>query len=55
MSETKNVPAIPVDEFHGKGGAYVIENGVRRLVEEPTRAPEPRKPAAEATTKKGSK
>ena len=24
---------LPVDEFHGKGGTYVIENGVRKLVE----------------------
>ena len=26
-----------VDEFHGIGGAYVVENGVRRRVEEPTK------------------
>jgi hypothetical protein len=26
-----------VDEFHGIGGAYVFENGVRRRVEEPTK------------------
>lgn len=27
------------DEHHGKGGSYVMENGVRRLVER-TRSPE---------------
>ena len=26
-----------VDEFHGRGGAYIVENGVRRCVEEPTK------------------
>lgn len=31
------VPEIEVDEFHGRGGAYVFENGVRRCVEEPTK------------------
>lgn len=55
MSETKIVPPLPIDEFHGKGGAYVIENGVRKLAEEPTKTPEPRKPQAEASAKKGSK
>ena len=24
------------DEFHGQGGSYIVENGVRRRVEEPT-------------------
>jgi hypothetical protein len=28
---------VEVDEFHGIGGAYVFENGVRRRVEEPTK------------------
>lgn len=26
---------LPVDEFHGVGGSYVIEGGVRRRVEGP--------------------
>jgi hypothetical protein len=26
-----------VDEFHGQGGAYILENGVRCRVEEPTK------------------
>lgn len=26
---------LPVDEFHGVGGSYVIEHGVRRRVEGP--------------------
>ncbi len=25
-------PPIPVDENHGLGGSYILENGVRRLV-----------------------
>ncbi len=25
-------PQIPVDEYHGMGGSYVIENGKRLLV-----------------------
>ncbi len=25
-------PALPVDQWHGVGGEYVIENGVRRRV-----------------------
>lgn len=29
----------PQDEFHGQGGSYVIEGGVRRLVER-TQTPE---------------
>lgn len=28
-------PPLPVDEFHGVGGSYVIENGVRRRVAGP--------------------
>ena len=31
MSETKP------DEFHGQGGSYIVENGVRRRVEAPTK------------------
>ena len=26
---------LPVDEHHGMGGSYVIENGVRRRADEP--------------------
>lgn len=26
-------PRLPVDEHHGLGGSYVLENGRRRLVE----------------------
>jgi hypothetical protein len=48
---------IPADEFTGKGGAYVIENGVRRRVEDATKPPpHPREkakpePKAASTTK----
>lgn len=31
---------LPVDEWHGKGGEYVIENGVRRRVGGPPVGPE---------------
>lgn len=49
---------IPADEFSGKAGAYLIENGVRRRVEEATRPPPhpSEKPKAEppaASTTKG--
>lgn len=40
-------PAAPEpDEHHGKGGSYVIENGVRRLVER-TQSPDEAAAAAQ--------
>ena len=38
-------PALPVDQWHGVGGEYVIENGVRRRVGGPEL---PAPPAADA-------
>lgn len=35
---------LPVDEFHGVGGSYVLEGGVRRRVEGPA-LPEAAAPA----------
>lgn len=32
--------ALPVDQWHGVGGEYVVENGVRRRVSGPPLGPE---------------
>lgn len=40
-------PALPVDQWHGVGGEYVIEDGVRRRVGGPVLPADT--PAADAT------
>lgn len=35
MPQTINTNPLPVDEFHGVGGSYVMVDGVRQRVEGP--------------------
>lgn len=39
---------LPIDEHHGQGGSYVMEGGVRRLVERTGEAPPAPAPSEEA-------
>lgn len=39
-NDTAPAPTLPVDQWHGMGGEYVIENGVRRRVAGPPVGPE---------------
>lgn len=43
MSKKDYNPATDVDEFHGVGGSYVVENGKRKQVVKPTGPAEPPK------------